>query len=260
MNRLICQLLLLLFLPMCLWAQPPIKVMTEQLPPFNYLENSEIIGISAEVVRKIFAQVGSPMEGGDIQMYPWARAYHEVQTKSGTALFSTARTEEREELFQWVGPLIEITLGIVAKKDRHIKIDSVDDFSTYRIGTVRESAPEQLLLKKGVQIDNLDRLILPEPNIKKLDAGRIDLFVFNLQVVQHLMTKLGIDMSQYETVYTLKKVNLYVALHKDTDPELVKRLQTALDELKQPGPDGFSQFDAITRKYLWGKSGPADLH
>jgi polar amino acid transport system substrate-binding protein len=253
MNRLICQLVLLLLLPVCLCAHPPIKVMTEPLPPFNYFENGDIVGISADVVRTIFDQVDYPMEGGDIQLYPWARAYHEVQVKSGTALFSTARTDEREGLFQWVGPLIEVTLGVVAKKDRHIKIDSADDLSAYRIGTVRESAPEQLLLKRGVKIDNLDRLILPEPNIKKLETGRIDLFVFNLQVVQYLMAKLGIDVNEYETVYTLKQVGLYVAFHIDTDPELVKRLQKALDQLKHPGADGISQYDIIIEKYLGGR-------
>lgn len=250
MNRLICQLVLLLVFPMCLWAQPPVKVMTEQLPPFNYLEDGKIIGISTEIVRQIFDRIDQPVAGGDIQMYPWARAYHHVQSEADTALFSTARTEEREDLFQWVGPLIEITLVVVAKKDRHITINSIDDFSGYRIGTVRESAPEQLLLKQGVKLGNLDRLILPEPNIQKLAADRIDLFAFNLQVVQHLMKQLGIDSSQYETVYTLKKVDLYVALHKGTDPGLVKKLQAALDELKRPGADSMSPYDAIIRKYL----------
>lgn len=260
MNRLICSLILLFLFPMCIWAHPPIKVMTEQLPPFNYLENGNIVGISTDVVRKVFDQIDYPIEGGTIRMYPWARAYREVQTQAGTALFSMARIAEREELFQWVGPLIEITLGIVAKKDRHIKIDSVADLSAYSIGTVRDSAPEQVLLNRGVKLDSLDRLILPEPNIKKLDTGRVDLFAFNLQVVQYLMAKLGIDKNKYETVYTLKKVNLYIALHKDTDPELVKRLQTALDQLKQPGADGLSPFDAIVKKYLSGKSGTTDLY
>ena len=260
MNRLIFLLVLLFLFPVCSGAHPPLKVMTEQLPPFNYLENGKVIGISADVVRSLFVQIDYPIDGGAIQVYPWARAYRDIQTQAGTALFSMARTEEREEQFQWVGPLIKITLGVVAKKDRHIKIDSADDLLAYSIGTVRESAPEQLLIAKGVDVDHLDRLIFPEPNIKKLDTGRIDLFAFNLQVIQYLMTKLGIDTNEYETVYTLKEVDLYIALHKDTDAELVKRLQAALDQLKQPESDGLSPFDKIMRKYLCGKIGTTDLN
>lgn len=225
--------------------------MTEDLPPFNFREDEKIVGISTEIVRHIFKHAGFAMDHGDIQLYPWARAYHDAQVIPGTALFSVARTAEREELFCWVGPLLDVTIGIIAKKQNHIKINDVADLAKYRIGSVRDGAPEQLLNKSGVPLKNLERLALPEQSIRKLRAGRIDLFVFNVQTTQYLMLQLGIDPDDYETVFMLKKPKLYLALHKDTERNLVNKLQASLDEMKQPGVDGLSLFDRIVGKYLF---------
>lgn len=252
MKNSFCLLLLFIFLPGWLYAQPvsSILVMTEDLPPFNFRENDQIVGISTEVVRHIFQDVGVTMKHGDIQMFPWARAYHEIKYQPQTALFSMARTAEREDLFRWVGPLLNVTIGVVAKKDHNIEIHSIDDFKRYRIGTVRDGAPEQLLIKAGVSPELLERLALPEQNIRKLCADRIDLFVFNVQTIQYKMVKLGIDPEDYETVYMLKTPSLYLALHKDSPDELVGKLQKSLDEMKTPDKDGVVLFNQIVNKYL----------
>ena len=231
-------------------AEEPYRVMTEELPPFNFSVGDQVVGISTEIVRGIFRTVGCPMEQGKILMYPWARAYHEISTVPRTALFSMARTAEREELFLWVGPLQQVTIGLIAKKNRHISISTPEDLREYHIGTVRDGAPEQLLIQAGVAPERLERLIYPQMNIRKLAAGRIDLFAFNVQTTRYLMLEQGIDPKEYETVYLLKRANLYLALHRDSDPQLVGKLQDALDRLKQPGPDGLSVYERLVRKYL----------
>ena len=258
MRKVICQFLLLFLCPCLLFAQPTFRVVTENLPPFNFMQDGKVIGISAEVVRHIFHEAGYSMEQGDIQkgdiqMCPWARAYYDVQHSPNTVLFSMARTENRESLFQWVGPISNVTIGVIAKKQRKIKIATAADFTKYRIGSVRDGAPEQLLIKAGVDVESLQRLAFPEMNIKKLQADRIDMFPFNLQTSQYLMLNLGMNPDDYEIVFTLKKKDLYIALHKDTDSTLVASLQAALDRMKQPGNDGISPFEHIVSKYLSGK-------
>ena len=252
MKRAICLLLLLLSSPGLLFAQPPIRVMTENLPPFNYIKDGQVVGVATEVVRAVFHQAGCPMAQGGIQVYPWTRAYYEVQHFPNTALYSMARTAEREDLFKWVGPISDVTLGVIAKKNRRIKITDIEDFKQYRIGTVRDGAPEQLLVKAGVNIEQLNRLAFPEMNIKKLQNDRIDLFVFNVQTTRHLMLTLGINPEDYETVFSLKNMDLYIGLYKRTDETLITALQVALDELKQPEDDGVSRFERIIKKYLTG--------
>ena len=250
MRKIVCLLILVLLFPTWVFAQQSFLVMTEELPPFNFREDGKVVGISTAIVRHIFKQTGLSMAHGDVQLYPWTRAYHDIQHFPETALYSMARTEERENLFCWVGPLMDVTIGIVAKKQNHIKINSIEDLEKYRIGSVRDGAPEQLLIERGVPRESLERLALPEQNIRKLQAGRIDLFVFNVQTTQYLMLKLGINPDDYETVFMLKNPKLYLALHRDTDRKVVNRLQASLDEMKRPGADGLALFDRIVGEYL----------
>ncbi len=250
MKKNICLILLFFLFPGLLFAQPSVRVMTENLPPFNFIKDGQIVGMATEVVEAVFRQVGCPVEQREIQMYPWTRAYYEVQHVPNTALYSMARTAEREDLFKWVGPISNVTIGVIAKKKRGIKITAVEDFKKYQIGTVRDGAPEQLLIKAGVHTEQLSRLAFPEMNIKKLQTDRIDLFVFNVQTARYLMLTLGMNPEDYETVFSLKKMDLYIGLHKDTSATLVTALQVALDELKQPGDDGKSSFEHIVERYL----------
>ena len=243
-------MLCLALAPVRLLAQPSFLVMTEELPPFNFTENGKVTGISTEIVRSVFSAAGYGMTHGDVQVYPWARAYHDVMTIPDSILYSMGRTAEREDLVRWVGPLLNVTIGAVARKDRHIQVDSIEDLKQYRIGTLREGAPEQLLISKGVPLENLERLSQPMLNIRKLEEGRIDLYVFNTQTVQYLMASNGINPDDYESVYTLKEIGLYLGLHKNTPDDVVDKLQSCLDAMKEPAADGMSPLQRIIDKYL----------
>jgi len=225
-------------------------VMTEELPPLSFSRAGAVVGISTDLVRLVFLEAGSPLAADDIKLLPWTRAYQLVQEQPATVLFSMARTAEREPLFQWVGPLSQVTIGLLAEKKRRIRIESAADLANYRIGTVRDGAPEQLLVQAGAKLEQLERVAHPEMNIRKLQSGRIDLFPFSVQTAHYLMLQSGFDPNDFKTVYILKQPMLYVALHRDVDTQLVARLQQALERLQRPGPDGTSPYDKIVENYL----------
>ncbi|HEY5672438.1 MAG TPA: transporter substrate-binding domain-containing protein [Malonomonas sp.] len=250
MKKLFLLFLILLMVPGACFAQPRLLVMTEELPPFNFSRDGAVVGISADFVRLVFQEANYPLAADDIKMLPWARAYQIIKEQPNTVLFSMARTAEREQLFQWVGPLTQITIGLLAEKERRIRVESAADLANYRIGTVRDGAPEQLLVQAGANIEQLDRVPTPEMNIRKLQSGRIDLFPFNVQTAQYLMLENGFDPNDFETVYILRQPMLYIALHRDVEPQLVTHLQQALDRLKRPGTNGKSPYDTIVESYL----------
>lgn len=225
-----------------------LEIMTEELPPFNFSQNGEVIGISADTLVAILAKSGNTISASDIKPMPWPRAYKAVQEKPGTALFSMARTEQRENMFKWVGPIYKAKIGLIGAKSKNFKVASAADFKKHKIGTIREGAPEQLLVKAGGDVNTFDRASRADLQIKKLNAGRIDLFSFNLPTAQYLMAQQGINPAGYDTVYDLKTPELHIAFHKDTDDAFIAKLQKALDEMKASG-----EFDAIVQKYLGGK-------
>jgi polar amino acid transport system substrate-binding protein len=231
-------------------ARAELKIMTEKLPPFNFEENGEVVGISADLLLLAMEEAGQPAPRSAIQVFPWARAYTTVQREPNTVLFSMARTEQREPLFQWVGPIYDLTIGLIARRDRNIVLNSIADAGQYTIGTIRDGAPEQLVIAGGYPLEKLDRLTDPSLNLKKLEAGRIDLFAFNVPTTFFMMRQAGMDPGDYEVVYTLKKAALFYGFHKDTDPELIRKLNTAVSDLKQPDETGRSRYRGIVETYL----------
>jgi polar amino acid transport system substrate-binding protein len=233
-------------------AQQPFTIMTESNPPFNFEKDGEVHGISADLLLLVMEKAGHPVKRSDIQIMPWPRAYQEVQEKPGTVLFSMARTEQRENLFKWMGPIQELTIGLVAPKSKKIVINTPDDAKKYRIGTIRDGAPEQLAITAGFDESLLDRIADPVLNIKKLAADRIDMFAFNVPAIFYMMIQEGMNPDDYEVVFPLKKTALYYAFHKDTDAAVIEKMNQALADLKKPDNTGQSPYDQIIKKYLGG--------
>ena len=225
-------------------------VMTEELPPYNFKHNGQIDGISTDILLLMMKESNMLVRREDIQLLPWPRAYVTAQNTPGSILFSAARTPVREQLFKWVGPVTDLTISLIAQKKKQIQIRTLEDLHAYKIGTIRNGAPEQLVLTMGVKEEELDRIATPESNIRKLQAGRIDLFAFSMPSTCYIMRELGIDPNDYESVYTLKQADLYFAFHKDTDDEVINTLNTTLRRLQQPDSQGKSTVSRIIEGYL----------
>ena len=253
MKKLMIILILSGIVIMPVLAQQQFTIMAEALPPFNFEQAGMVRGISADLLVMLMEKAGNPIDQSAIKIVPWARGYNAVQKEPGTILFSMARTEQREPLFQWVGPITDLTLGLMAPKAKQIVLNSLEDANAYKIGTVRDGAPEQLAINGGVDEKSLDRISDPVLNVKKLQAGRIDMFAFNVPTTQYLMIDMGINPSDYEVVYTLKQTALYFAFHKDTDVDLITQLNAALEELHTADATGKSAVDRLIETYLGAK-------
>jgi polar amino acid transport system substrate-binding protein len=236
-----------LLFPCSALSQPvdDLVIMTEQYPPYNFEENGKPMGISVDTMVLILEKAGSKLKREDIKILPWARGYKNALTKPNTCLFSTTRTEEREHLFKWVGPVGITKIAVIAKKSRKIKIMATEDLNNYRIGVINEDIAAQTLELLGIRKKQLDKVAHTKQNIKKLIADRIDLWGYGENVAKWELKANGFDPSDYETVYVLKTKELYFAFHKSTSDELINRLQAILDQIKSEG-----EYKKILDSYL----------
>ena len=222
-----------------------IVFMTEQYPPYNFEENDKLQGIAVDTLALMLQKVESNQTRDDIKLLPWAHGYKRALSEPNTCLFSTTRIEEREHLFKWVGPIAPNNFGLIARKDKNIKVGSMDELKTFKIGTIRDDVAEQFLVNAGVSLDDMERVAKTILNIKKLNFGRIDLWAYGEDVAMWELKAHGFNPADYESVYVLNRKDLYFAFHKDTPDSVIQKLQTAIDTLKTEGA-----YEQVLDRYL----------
>jgi len=74
-----------------------LTILTENLPPLNYLKDGVLVGPSVEIVKEIQRRVGSHEQ---IKVYPWARAYKMALEDENVVLFGTTYTKVRHDKFK----------------------------------------------------------------------------------------------------------------------------------------------------------------
>jgi len=232
-------LVVLLFLFISAIGDESIKIYTEHYPPYNMkAEDGKLIGSSIEVLEAVLKEMHSSQSIEDVKLRSWAKSYMIAQKKKNTMVFSTTRTESREKLFKWVGPIATATVGVIAPKRKHIKIKDIADFNKYRVGAVLKDIGELLLLDAGVNKKNIQHVKGEDAiNISfvKMQKNRIDMFAYNIDVAFANAKMEGFNTDKYEIVYTLKVGYQYFAFNKETDDKIIQKWQNALDAIKKDG-------------------------
>ncbi|WP_196160426.1 ABC transporter substrate-binding protein [Reinekea sp. G2M2-21] len=231
-------------------AAESLNLMTTELPPYSFAQDGNTQGISTDILRQVLAEAGVGKGTETIDLFPWARLYKTLLNDPNTLAFSLARTKDREPLFQWIGPITTMKIGLIASKDSHIVIESMDDLYELRIGIQPESAPAQLLMSQGVPVESFDYASTAEQNLKKLLSGRIDVFGFSLDSAWYIMKQIDMNPQDFEAVYILSEVELYFAMNAQADPVLVGKLQRALEKLKQGRAGQPSPLEQIIQQYV----------
>lgn len=249
MIRLLLALFITLSITASLHAQTvnDLVLVTEEYPPFNFAVDGKEQGIATDTLLEMLKIVGAHQTRDDIGSLPWARGYNAALKIKDVVLFSTTRTAAREELFKWVGPIIRSEIVLFARKDRHLTLDSIEQINQKKlqVGAVLNDVGEQTLLELGVKRKLISRynkgIYLPEMLQKK----RIDLLAYGKLVTLWNLKSLGYNPENFEVVYSLKQADYYYALNKQTDDQIIQKLQTALDQMKESGA-----LDSIIKSYL----------
>ena len=208
-----------------------LTILTENLPPLNYLKNGVLVGPSVEIVREIQQRVGSDEM---IEVFPWARAYQLVLAEKNIVLFGMTHTKERNLLFKWVGPLATKRDILLAKKGGGIELQSLEDAKIVpRIGTLRDDTRERLLKEKG--FTNLYSVSDEQNNAKKLMLGRIDLWAYKKPGWRTVCELAGINPDEFVEVLDLREIDVSIAFSQKTSDAIVNKWRNAFDEMLSDG-------------------------
>lgn len=244
MYKIITILTVILFSPIA-HAQNNLRLMTEEFAPYQFYdgEDQKLTGISIEIVQAIQNELGDQSE---LKVLPWSRGLKLLNKHPNSALFSTARTPEREDKYKWVGPLSELEMVFFRKKGSGIHFTSMEEAKTVgKIGVTKNVATQEIL--QGMGFQNLDLMLSgsDDKNLKRLLKGRIDVWPTAYYAGIYSAKQIGaLDEIEIVPDVTILSGFLYIAFNKDTQDEIIHKWQLAIDKLKKDGI-----IDDIHKKY-----------
>jgi len=228
-----------------------LNYLTEEVPPFNYQEGGKPAGISVEILEAIFRNMGLNRTRADVRIVPLADGFQQAQGNTSTVLFSIVRTPEREPLYKWAGPFTKSSFVLFAPKSRNITIASPGDLNRYRIGAVKASIENDLLISQGVNASHIISGAVPGELFRMLKEGQIDLWAEGDLTGRYEMKKAGVNPEAYAIVYTLSENDLYYIFSRDVPDTLVSSFQQALQTVKyQRDAQGISEYERIIYRNL----------
>ncbi len=219
-----------------------LQIYTEQYPPLTFRNNSgEITGFGTDIVREIMKRNRVFI---DIKLSSWSTGYDLALNNPNVCLFTMDRTDLRENLFQWVGPIGTNTTWFYTKTGAGIRISSLEDArSLTRVGAVNSWFSAQYLQNLG--FTNLVLNNDPSELTKKLMTGEIDAFVCSGVTFPDIMKDAGYHYTEAFPSFRLMASDYYIAFSLKTPETVVNLWQTALSALKADGT-----YEAISQKWL----------
>lgn len=88
-------------------------VLTEEWAPYNYMEDGQLTGFSVEIVEHLIRDLGA---NATLELYPSMRASYMLNHEPRRLFISMFKTKEREDQYQWVGPLVDSSIYFYKKK------------------------------------------------------------------------------------------------------------------------------------------------
>lgn len=220
-------------LPATLFAEdfPRINLYTENYGTFNYSlagaayehDIEDIGGTATEIVEKLFNEAGIDFK---LRLRTWSVAYERAVERPNYGVFSTGRTESREDLFEWVGPVGQYSWILLAKAGNNLNIDSLSDLRGLRIGGYEGDAATTFLQEQGYEVSTL-------PN-ESLNAQRLANNLIDVWITSDINGYKVAEDSGYpdvEEAFRIRTVGLYLAMNPETDPRVINALNSAYDAL-----------------------------
>lgn len=210
-----------------------IEIVGNTLPPFGYLKNDTLSGFSLELLEEVLANSHLQNTTLVTKHVSFARAMSQLQTRTHTIALHFARSPERETQFKWLGPYFDINMGLIGLSSDAATYSDFDGIKDKRIAVIRDTLLQEILLKRGVNEDNMLLISDPVSGLKILNAGRVDFFAHIPEVLEYLMhSELNISPPTIEEKFTLQTGAFYFALSLDFEDELVAHLQAVLDSMR----------------------------
>lgn len=230
-----------------------IQLFTESSPPLSYgigQDTSRMtVGYTVDIVNEIQQRTGFVNK---INLSTWEDAYATVQYLPNSAVFTTVRTAERKNKFQWVGPVsTDITYFYTLASSAIDTIRTLAQAKTLSsIATPKEWYTHDYLRNNGFT-NIMATAITSQDAYNQLVNGEVQALLMTDLDMKWLVEKSGKSMSDFTRHMKVTDQKGYIAFSLTTPTTLVEQWQRNLDAMKADGT-----FETIWNKWFIGTQMP----
>lgn len=228
-----------------------LTILSQVMKPFNYLENGQPRGISAEVVQAIQARlnINNPIETID----DWDAILDRLKTQDNIVAITTALTAERKEQFKWVGPVSLMNTGFITLQSSNVLIRQTSDAKNLAsVGIIKSSFTHETLLDLG--FTNLVEFVDEDALVSGLYQGSVEAIFDILSLIQVAAQDQDLDESRLSLQLAHSTTHTYLAFSDNVSDKIIANWQEALDEMKDDGT-----LQTIFDRYLPGTQAPGQI-
>ena len=211
-----------------------IQPLTEEWEPYQIETKDGLKGIGIDLIKEIQKRVNNKKE---IKVFPWKRSYNITLNKKGYALFLTTKSQKRENLFKWVGPITSMKITFFKNAQRKdLKINSLEDAKKVSsIIVAEDTVSKETLLKLGFK--NLETNTIANGSFYKILENKVDLYPVEYNSFLYKLKKMRLEdkIIPVKMKKPILESSLYIAFNKNTNDKIVNKWQKALDEIKSDG-------------------------
>lgn len=193
-------------------------------------------GPAAQVVSEAFAQEGWTVE---YRYLPWARGLESTRQAELDGTFLYSYNAERGEIFLYSDPVISLETVVFYRNDKPVSWENPDDLKGKVLGAV--VAYDYGFVTEAAGF-TLDRVGAPENNYRKLQAGRVDAVLEEVQVGLGLARSVGAadQISFFAKPIKADPYHLIVSRDHPEGQLIIDTFNAGLQKLKDSG-----RFDEI---------------
>jgi polar amino acid transport system substrate-binding protein len=204
-------------------AADVIHVADSDYPPFTYLKDGKPSGFSIDLLRLVVAR--TPGIELRIEYLPFKRAMAISASEPNALITSLSRNEERNKVYQWVGPIYSVVTNLYRLAGRtELQIKDLKESAGRTIGTGAGFKIIDDLVSHGVDRRAIEDISPEHLNIRKLFARRVDYVAFNDWVMPYLLAQEGHAIGDVQVVMQLSTLlpaladgdAAFFAIQKDT--------------------------------------------
>uniref|UniRef100_A0A486XI79 Uncharacterized protein n=1 Tax=Rheinheimera sp. BAL341 TaxID=1708203 RepID=A0A486XI79_9GAMM len=171
-------------------------------------------------------------------LLPWRRAFENAQQQPMSGVFSTARSEQRETLFRWVGPIASDWGYVFRLKGRtEVNPANLEQAKNFKLAVARGDVYESYFHQHGFEYGRnmVDFATKSEP-LPLFMAKRIDLLVGSKRSLRSWLRDNNLPEDSAEPLFQLQDVgDNYLALNLNFSAELAAKMQHELEQMRQQG-------------------------